>query len=96
LRTVIDSPYADEVLRTIARIQLGWIKQRGLRQAVSGETNNEYYTKAIRDISTMTAEKQRLVRDALPAKVRPEWETIDYLNQSQPVSSNSDKANGGK
>jgi hypothetical protein len=44
----------------------------------------------------MTAEKQRLVRDALPAKVRPEWETIDYLNQSQPVSSNSDKANGGK
>jgi serine/threonine-protein kinase len=78
LLTVIDSPYADEVLRTVARIQYGWTQQR-LRRA--GQ-RNEWYERAMRDLSTMVPEKQKLIREALHSRVRAEWETVDYLNQS--------------
>lgn len=79
LRTVINSPYADDVLRTIARIELGWIHQRGKRESVS----NEHYEKAIRELSTMEPDKQKLIRDALPARVRTDWENVDYLHQEE-------------
>lgn len=88
LRTVINSPYADDVLRTIARIELGWIYQRGKRESVS----NEHYEKAIRELSTMEPDKQKLIRDALPARVRTDWENVDYLHQEEavpPVDSNA-------
>jgi len=75
LRTVIDSPYADDVLRTLARIELGWLNARGKRALPL----NEYYDRAMRDFSIMIPEKQRLIRDALPAKIRTEWDNIDYL-----------------
>jgi len=94
LRAVIDSPSADEVLRTIARIELGWIKQRGKRQPVGEDVTNENYSRAIREMSTLIPEKQRIIRDALPPKVRAEWETIDYLYQSQPTPAVTEKTNG--
>lgn len=78
LLTVIDSPYSDDVLRTVARIQYGWTQQR-LRRA--GQ-RNEWYERAMRDMSTMVPEKQKLIREALHSRVRTEWETVDYLNQS--------------
>jgi eukaryotic-like serine/threonine-protein kinase len=89
LRTVIESPYSDELLRCIARIELGWIQQRGQRQPSGEEIRNENYARAMREMSTMIPEKQRLIRDALPARVRAEWETVDYLYQaeSKPVGS---------
>lgn len=83
LRTVIDSPYSDELLRCIARIELGWIQQRGQRQPAGEEIRNENYARAMREMSTMIPEKQRLIRDALPARVRAEWETVDYLYQAE-------------
>lgn len=82
LRTVINSPYASDVLRTIARIELGWISQRGRRDAVS----NEHYDKAMRDMSTMEDDKQKLIRESLPARVRSEWENIDYLHKQETQS----------
>ncbi|MFN7732800.1 MAG: hypothetical protein ACK5OB_12915, partial [Pirellula sp.] len=75
-------------LRTIARIELGWIYQRGKRESVS----NEHYEKAIREWSTMEPDKQKLIRDALPARVRTDWENVDYLHQEEvapPVDSNA-------
>ncbi|MCY3007263.1 MAG: serine/threonine-protein kinase [Planctomycetota bacterium] len=83
LRTVIESPYSDELLRCIARIELGWIQQRGQRQPSGEEIRNENYARAMREMSTMIPEKQRLIRDALPARVRAEWETVDYLYQAE-------------
>jgi predicted negative regulator of RcsB-dependent stress response len=77
LRRVINSQYADDVLRTIARMELGWVTGRGKRDAMS----NEHYDRAMRDFSIMVPDKQRLIRDALPAKVRTEWENIDYLHK---------------
>lgn len=77
LRRVLNSPYADDVLRTIAGIEMGWLMQRGRRDG----GRNEYYDRAIRDTSTMVAEKQKMIRDALPAKIRTEWENLDYLSQ---------------
>jgi len=94
LRTVIDSPYADEILRTIARIELGWIKQRGRRQPMGDEVSNEHFARAIRDMSTLVPEKQRIIRESLPPKVRAEWETIDYLNQTQPKATAQESVTG--
>ena len=94
LRTVIDSPYADEILRTIARIELGWIKQRGRRQPMGDELSNEHFARAIRDMSTLVPEKQRIIRESLPPKVRAEWETIDYLNQTQPKATAQESITG--
>jgi hypothetical protein len=94
LRTVINSPYADDVLRTIARIELGWISQRGKRDSVS----NEHYEKAIRELSTMEPDKQKLIRDALPARVRTDWENVDYLHQEEaapPADTNAGGGDGG-
>jgi serine/threonine-protein kinase len=87
LRTIIDSPYADEVLRTVARIELGWLQQRGRRQTIGEEINNENYARAMRELSTLVPEKQRLIRDALPPKVRAEWDSVDSMYQSQPKAS---------
>lgn len=77
VRRVLNSPYADEVLTTLARIELAWLTSRGRRDAVS----NEHYERAIRDFSLMVEDKQRLIRDSLPAKIRTEWENIDYLHK---------------
>jgi serine/threonine-protein kinase len=87
LRTIIDSPYADEVLRTVGRIELGWLQQRGRRQTIGEEINNENYARAMRELSTLVPEKQRLIRDALPPKVRAEWDSVDSMYQSQPKAS---------
>ena len=81
LKIVVESPYADEILRTIAHIELGWIQQRLRRQSVGEEISNESYNRAIREMSILIPEKQRIIRDALPPKVRAEWETVDYLYQ---------------
>ncbi|MFO0011826.1 MAG: serine/threonine-protein kinase [Planctomycetota bacterium] len=81
LRRVLNSPHSDDVLNTIARIELGWIVNRERRDSAM----NEHYERALRDWSLMVADKQRMIRDALPAKVRTEWENIDYLRkQSSP------------
>ncbi len=77
LRRVISSPHSDDVIRTIARIELGWILARGRRDGMK----NEDYERAMRDFSIMVPEKQRLIRSSLPARVRTEWDTIDYLNK---------------
>lgn len=89
LRLVVDSPYADEIMRAIAHIELGWIQQRLRRQTIGEEINNESYNRAVREMSILIPEKQRAIRDALPPKVRAEWETVDYLNQTQPKPSGS-------
>lgn len=94
LRTIIDSPYGDEILRTIARIELGWIKQRGRRQPLGDDPNNEYFARAIRDMSTLIPEKQRIIQESLPPKVKAEWERIDYLKQNQPKPTAKDNATG--
>ncbi len=78
LLAVIDSPYSDDVLRTVARIQYGWTQQR-LRRV--GQ-RNDWYDRAMREMSTMVPEKQKLIREALHPRVRAEWETVDYLHQS--------------
>ncbi|MFN6129715.1 MAG: serine/threonine-protein kinase [Planctomycetota bacterium] len=77
LRRVLNSPDADDVLTMIARIELGWVVRRDRRDS----DTNEHYDRAMRDWSLMIADKQRLIRDALPAKVRTEWENIDYLHK---------------
>jgi hypothetical protein len=89
LRVVVDSPYSDEIMRTIAHIELGWIQQRLRRQTIDEEINNESYNRAVREMSILIPEKQRTIRDALPPKVRAEWETVDYLSQTQPKPSGS-------
>jgi hypothetical protein len=38
----------------------------------------------MRDWALMIPDKQKLIRDALPAKVRTEWENIDYLHKENP------------
>lgn len=78
LLAVIDSPYSDDILRTVARIQYGWTQQR-LRRV--GQ-RNDWYDRAMREMSTMVPEKQKLIREALHPRVRAEWETVDYLHQS--------------
>jgi len=35
----------------------------------------------------LVPEKQRLIRDALPPKVRAEWDSVDSMYQSQPKAS---------
>ena len=89
LRRVMNSPYADDVLRTIAGIEMGWVMQRGRRDGGS----NEYYDRAVRDSSTMVAEKQKMIRDALPAKIRSEWENLDYLLQNNASQGNTSQGN---
>jgi hypothetical protein len=85
----MNSPYADDVLRTIAGIEMGWVMQRGRRDGGS----NEYYDRAVRDSSTMVAEKQKMIRDALPAKIRTEWENLDYLLQNNASQGNTSQGN---
>ena len=92
LRRVMNSPYADDVLRTIAGIEMGWVMQRGRRDGGS----NEYYDRAVRDSSTMVAEKQKMIRDALPAKIRSEWENLDYLLQNNTSQGNTSQDNTEK
>lgn len=91
LRRVLNSPYADDVLRTIAGIEMGWLMQRGRRDG----GRNEYYDRAIRDTSTMVAEKQKMIRDALPAKIRTEWENLDYLSQGDTSQGNQGNTSQG-
>jgi serine/threonine-protein kinase len=86
LRFVINSPYADDVLRTIARIEMGWIAQKGRRDSVS----NEHFDKAMREMSTLEPDKQKLIRDSLPARVRTEWENVDYLHKEEATTSSLD------
>jgi serine/threonine-protein kinase len=86
LRSVINSPYADDVLRTIARIEMGWIAQKGRRDSVS----NEHFDKAMREMSTLEPDKQKLIRDSLPARVRTEWENVDYLHKEEATTSSLD------
>jgi len=92
LRRVMNSPYADDVLRTIAGIEMGWVMQRGRRDGGS----NEYYDRAVRDSSAMVAEKQKMIRDALPAKIRSEWENLDYLLQNNASQNNTSQGNAEK
>jgi predicted negative regulator of RcsB-dependent stress response len=82
LRRVLNSPHADDVLTTIARIELGWLTSKTRRETIS----NEHYDRAIRDLTLMVPEKQRLIREALPAKVRTEWENVDYLHKEPPTT----------
>jgi serine/threonine-protein kinase len=81
LRRVLNSPYADDVLTTIARIELGWLTSKTRREAIS----NEHYDRAMRDLSLMVPEKQKLIREALPARIRTEWENVDYLHKEPPT-----------
>jgi hypothetical protein len=85
LRRVINSPYADDVLRTLAQIELGWILARGKKD----RPLNEQYDRAMREFSILTPEKQRLIRDSLPARVRAEWENIDYLYKESLTTSDT-------
>jgi serine/threonine-protein kinase len=80
LRRVLASPHADDVMTTLARIEMGWLTNRDRKDSGS----NQHYERALREWSLMVADKQRLIRDALPAKVRTEWENIDYLNKQPP------------
>jgi len=80
LRRVLNSPHADDVLTMIARIELGWITNRERKDS----NTNEHYDRAMRDWALMIPDKQKLIRDALPAKVRTEWENIDYLHKENP------------
>ena len=85
LRRVLNSPHADDVMTTIARIELGWLTSKTRRETVS----NEHYDRAMRDLSLMVPEKQRLIREALPVKVRTEWENVDYLHK-EPSTTETD------
>jgi serine/threonine-protein kinase len=74
LRRVItaDQPEKDIVLMTIARIELAWVcdmlKKTGEAQSL--------YEEASRDIRTLEedSEKYRLILDALPSRVKLEWD----------------------
>ncbi len=74
LRRVItaDQPEKDIVLMTIARIELAWVcdmlKKTGEAQSL--------YDEASRDIRTLEedSEKYRLILDALPSRVKLEWD----------------------
>jgi predicted negative regulator of RcsB-dependent stress response len=82
LRRVLNSPHADDVMTTIARIELGWLTSKTRRETIS----NEHYDRAMRDLSLMVPEKQKLIREALPAKIRTEWENVDYLHKEPPTT----------
>jgi serine/threonine-protein kinase len=80
LTKVINSQFADDVLRTIARIEMGYVANKLMGQL----TSNEFYNAASRDMKIMqaTPDKQRLIRDSLPNRVREEWDRNDYAKQS--------------
>jgi hypothetical protein len=44
----------------------------------------------------MVAEKQKMIRDALPAKIRSEWENLDYLLQNNASQNNASQGNAEK
>lgn len=80
LNKVINSQFADDVLRTIARIEMGYVSNK-----LSGQlASNEFYNSAGRDMQIMqaTPDKQRLIRESLPNRVREEWDRNDYAKQS--------------
>ncbi len=89
LRKVLNSPSVDDVMRTIARIEIGFVLQRLKREPQS----REQYDKAIREISTITAEKVKLIRDALPSRVRADWEKVDLNNERDVVTSDQSSEN---
>jgi len=72
LRKVItaDQPEKDIVLMTIARIELAWVcgmlKKTGEAQSL--------YDEASRDRRTLEEDKYRLILDALPSRVKLEWD----------------------
>jgi len=80
LSKVINSQFADDVLRTIARIEMGYVANKLVGQLKS----NEFYNDAGRDMKIMqaTPDKRRLIRESLPNRVREEWDRNDYAKQS--------------
>jgi eukaryotic-like serine/threonine-protein kinase len=80
LMRVIDSQYADDVMRTTARIEMGFVSNK-----VLGSLKPiEFYDAAARDMQIMqgNSEKTRLIRESLPPRVREEWERNDYERAS--------------
>lgn len=87
LQSVISSPYADDVLRAIARIEMGYLANRTMGASAA----KEYYDVAARDMRILESvpEKLKLVREALPNRIREEWDRNDYSRQQNPPSKNS-------
>jgi eukaryotic-like serine/threonine-protein kinase len=89
LRKVIDSQYSDDVLRTIAHIEMGYVANKLPREFDS----RDYYDPAARDMKLLSdaPDKIRIIRESLPSRVREEWDRRDYERQDDPQSSKSPK-----
>ena len=86
LTRVIESPFADDVLRTIANIEMGYLTNKVVNASVA----KEFYDRAIRDMKLLenVPEKEKLIKDSLPNRVKDAWNRIDDDRQAdQPVDS---------
>lgn len=69
---ILDSQYADIVILAIAEIEMGYLSSRvGEKSAI------KYYEVAAGRMSQLDIEKQKLIKDSLPIKVRVAWEDED-------------------
>jgi hypothetical protein len=82
LMNVIRSQYADDVLTTIARIEMAYVSARTAGPALA----SEFYDAAARDMKVLESvpEKHRLIRESLPNRIREEWDRNDYSRMEQP------------
>jgi hypothetical protein len=84
LTRVIESPFADDVLRTIANIEMGYLTNKVVNASVA----KEFYDRAIRDMKLLenVPEKEKLIKDSLPNRVKDAWNRIDDDRQAdQPL-----------
>lgn len=75
---VLQSPYADPVMRTMATIEIGFLSKK----VVGEKFSSNFYDDAAREMDQLDVDKQKMIRELLPSRVRLEWEQYEISRQS--------------
>ncbi len=79
---VLQSPYTEPAIPTIATIEMGYLSNR-----LTGERfRPNFYNEAAGQLALLEPNKQKLVKEALPRRVREEWDRNDVSLQGNSKS----------
>jgi eukaryotic-like serine/threonine-protein kinase len=84
LKNVLESGYpnTDNVLLTIAHIELGWVMKK-----LQIPESTKHFDSASRDLSTMDSDRKNLILSALPSTVKLEWDQLELSKTPEQGSS---------
>ena len=81
---ILDSQYADDVILTIAEIEMGYLSNR-----VGDKSAIKHYKVAAGRMENLAIEKQKLIKESLPKDVRVAWEDEDDRSRQDESNSSS-------